>query len=682
MARWDHLQCDFSLGELSPLMAGRRDSPDFNRGLATCLNAIVGQRGEWVRRPGTKHFHDTVANAPVRLVEMITAEQRPILLEFGNRSVRLTTFIDDQHSTATVETPYSQSDIWQLDWAQSGNSLFLVHADHAPQLLSVDQEGDWHLAPLGFVDGPYLNQNSSPNQKLAVDGAGVWAPPGFTPFSRRDVGRPLRIRTRDGTWHYGIMTGYRNIRRMDVVWHSEGGQNAARNGEIELTFEWQLGAYWSNNFPTSICFHEDRLILAATRSNPQSFWASQSSDYTNFGPSDPSGVVMANNAIFAALNDRQINRIQWLISSQDSLVAGTASGLWIVNGGIGKGAIAPSTVQAQRLSGASSNDVRPTSIDRSTLFVERSGRRLLALRRDTVELIYLTPDISIRSEHLLTSGISAMAYQAVPWATNWCLMQDGSLAGLTMTDGEQTLGWHRHQIAGPDARILSIATLPGVRSDNARKQDSLFMVVERTLSSGKRYSVEMLGDAYEHDTKLSDAEFVDGAVKIKESYSFSRLTGLDHLEGLTVEGLSDGALQTPKPVSGGAVNISPGKTVIMGLPFESRADLMDIDAHGFGAFSDGRPRHLYEVILRLWRSVSVEASLDGRWVEYTGDDPRRLHEPAENVANERHEPYTGGLRIKRDSGGWSRQVKMAWRSKTPMPLVVLSALLRFQDSDG
>ena len=34
MARWDYFQGDFSLGELSPLMAGRRDSPDYNRGLA------------------------------------------------------------------------------------------------------------------------------------------------------------------------------------------------------------------------------------------------------------------------------------------------------------------------------------------------------------------------------------------------------------------------------------------------------------------------------------------------------------------------------------------------------------------------------------------------------------------------------------------------------------------------
>ena len=314
--------------------------------------------------------------------------------------------------------------------------------------------------------------------------------------------------------------------------------------------------------------------------------------------------------------------------------------------------------------------------------MERSGRRLLALKRDTVELIYLTPDVSIRSEHMLASGIQAMAYQAVPWSTNWCLMADGTLAGLTMGERDHALGWHRHEIAGPQTRILSIAAIPGYRRDNGRKQDQLYLVVERTLPTGKRYSVEVLGDAFEHGTHIEDAEFVDGAITAELHRPFTGVPGLAHLEGLMAEGLSDGNVVTPTRVSDGVVYVEAGKKIIIGLPYESRADFMDIDAVSMGSFSDGKPRHLYEVILRLWRTVRLEASVDGHWVEYGGDDPRRLNQSFKGWLAGPNEPYSGGLRLKRGAGGWSRQLKMSWRQRAPLPLVVLSALLRFQDSDG
>ena len=682
MARWDYFQGDFSLGELSPLMAGRRDSPDYNRGLATCLNAIIGQRGEWVRRPGTRFVHSTKDNSPARLVEMITAEQRPILLEFGDKSVRLSLFDGADIEYRELSTPYTETEIWQLDWAQSGNSLFIVHPDVPPQHLYRNQLGIWTIEAIVFSDGPYLRQNTADDRLFGGDEEGVWTPVGHTTFTVDDVGRMVRLRDQSGHWHWGITSGFRNSRRLDVAWHSHATIEAGQNDLLAPTMEWQTGAFWPGNYPSAICFHNNRLVLAATRSNPQSFWASQTGDYTNFGPSAADGEVLANNAIFAALNDRQINRIQWLISSQESLVAGTASGLWIVSGGDGKGAITPSTVQAQRLSGATSADIRPTSIDRSTLFVERSGRRLLALKRDTVELIYLTPDVSIRSEHMLASGIQAMAYQAVPWSTNWCLMADGTLAGLTMGERDHALGWHRHEIAGPQTRVLSIAAIPGHRRDNGRKQDQLYLVVERTLPTGKRYSVEVLGDAFENGTQIEDAEFVDAAIKAELHRPFTGVPGLAHLEGLLAEGLSDGNVVTPARVSDGVVQVEAGKKIIVGLPYESRADFMDIDAVSMGSFSDGKPRHLYEVILRLWRTVCLEASVDGHWVEYGGDDPRRLNQSVESWLAGPNEPYSGGLRLKRGAGGWSRQLKMSWRQRAPLPLVVLSALLRFQDSDG
>ena len=110
----------------------------------------------------------------------------------------------------------------------------------------------------------------------------------------------------------------------------------------------------------------------------------------------------------------------------------------------------------------------------------------------------------------------------------------------------------------------------------------------------------------------------------------------------------------------------------------SRADFMDIDAVSMGSFSDGKPRHLYEVILQLWRTVRLEASVDGHWSNMAAMTPA-LNQSFKGWLAGPNEPYSRGLRLKRGAGGWSRQLKMSWRQRAPLPLVVLSALLRFQD---
>ena len=664
-------------------MFGRRDSEDFQRGLAVCRNAIIGERGEWHRRPGTRFVQQCENNAPTRLIDLITATQQPVLIEFSHQSVRINVFDENATTQTTLATPYEVDDLWKLDWTQSGNTLFLVHERHPPARLVLEQTtGSWQYEPLALVDGPYLTANTDPARVLSVVGAQVNAT-NFAPFRSEDEGRQLRVKFSGGRWAWGTVVTYWSPTQVFVQWGNQESTAAANSGSITNEFEWQLGSFWQENFPTAISFHEDRLVMAATNVNPQTLWTSALGDYLNFSPSETDDSVLDTTGIQVALNDRQINRIQWLVSQDENLVAGTASGLWLINSGSLGSGLTPSNIQAQRLSGANSSDVRPAFVGRSMLFVERSGRRLLSLKRDTAELRYITPDISVRSEHLLSPGITSICFQAVPWSVNWSLMSDGTLCGLTIVEQEELLGWHRHDIAGPDARVLSIACLPGKRTDNDRAQDQLFMVVERQINGSSFYSVEVLGDRFEHSTDLALAQYLDGMIDSQDSGAGHSPLDFSHLSGLALTSLVDGAVG-PVPTGSSAVSVPAGaQNYAAGLGFESEGRLLDVDAGSLIGTADGKPRRVYEVVLKLWRSVGLEASNNGDWVAYSGDDvERRTGELVDDPLSGRPGAFTGDIRVKRDQGGWERQVVAGWRVSGPTPLSVLSATLRMNTSDG
>ena len=91
------------------------------------------------------------------------------------------------------------------------------------------------------------------------DEAGIWTPVGHATFTVDDVGRMVRLRDQAGHWHWGITSGFRNNRRLDVAWHSHDTIEAGQNDLLAPTMEWQMGAFWSGNYPSAICFPQQSI---------------------------------------------------------------------------------------------------------------------------------------------------------------------------------------------------------------------------------------------------------------------------------------------------------------------------------------------------------------------------------------------------------------------------------------
>lgn len=215
MPKASPIQTSFEAGELSPLVQGRVDVEKYKKALATCLNYIPTLQGPLVRRPGTKYIVDVKdpSNPPALIPFRFSATQN-YMLEFGANYIRffanegqvITTsnifrtsgglslsnfqtfapgYLTNVHfdgvqtvqfsrpgqtvtgssvipagSVLEMATPFTQPEVQNLKYAQSGDTLYIVGSSHAVYKLQRYGQYDWNLQPVLFQDGPYLPFNS------------------------------------------------------------------------------------------------------------------------------------------------------------------------------------------------------------------------------------------------------------------------------------------------------------------------------------------------------------------------------------------------------------------------------------------------------------------------------------------------------------------------------------------
>ena len=171
MARANTIQTNFTSGEISPQMWGRVDVNKYQNGVAKLRNFIVRPQGGVSRRPGTKYMWTSKLGSHVRLQLFIVSTSQTYILEFGDNYVRV---YQGAAMLTEIVTPYAQTDVDTLYFAQSADELFIAHPTYAPMVLAKFSDGAWSLtaymtggpnAYTGFaMDGPYLDSDVSGNR--------------------------------------------------------------------------------------------------------------------------------------------------------------------------------------------------------------------------------------------------------------------------------------------------------------------------------------------------------------------------------------------------------------------------------------------------------------------------------------------------------------------------------------
>lgn len=145
-------------------------------------------------------------------------------------------------------------------------------------------------------------------------------------------------------------------------------------------------------------------------------------------------------------------------------------------------------------------------------------------------------------------------------------------------------------------------------------------------------------------------------------------SGLDHLEGQTVNILSDANVEPKKVVTDGAVTLeSPGAVVHIGLPITSELETLDININGQETLLDKKQLiNTASLIVNASRGVWAGTSAD-RLYEY----PQREFEFYDNPVDD----ATGVVEVKLDAE-WGKNGRVVIRQEDPLPLSVLAIIPR------
>lgn len=157
-------QTNFSAGEISPRLFARVDVAKYANGCYRLENLITQRFGGVKKRGGTEFIRATKSNGSVRLIPFVYSVTQAYILEFGNGYIRFFTNggqVESGGNPVEVATPWSASEIWDLQFAQSADVLYLAHPNYAPRKLTRLSATSFSLDIMEFMDGPYLELNST-----------------------------------------------------------------------------------------------------------------------------------------------------------------------------------------------------------------------------------------------------------------------------------------------------------------------------------------------------------------------------------------------------------------------------------------------------------------------------------------------------------------------------------------
>jgi hypothetical protein len=719
VARADLLQTNFSAGELSPRLYGRVDLAKYNDSVKLARDVVLLQHGGARGRPGTVFVGEVKDSAaPTRIIPFVFSQTDAYLVEGGDGYFRFWKNGALLGLPYEIGTPYSGFAIFEADFAQGADSMFLVRQNITPRRLRRFGDTRWTLDEVPFAPAPFDEVGHSQATEItlgALTGA-TTATAAAAAFLASDVGRTIT--------HAGgiaLITGYTSTTVVDVTvtsdfesvtlpaseWVLTGspqtsctptdeepvglvtqltlaaagwratdvGKYVQLNGgmlritnfvsttvvdaRIESVLSatvaaeanaWTIeGSVWNaiDGYPRTVSLHQQRLVLAGSPKYPQTVWGSRSGLYFDFTKG-----VLDDDSYSFTLGSDEINPIEHLSSNRD-LMALTFGGEWTITGGIEK-PITPTNVRAQPQAKAGAANVRPEQVDDDLYYVQRGVSALRTLGF-AIELGgYQSGEASTLFEHLARGGVEAISYAQSPERVLWVLKDDGTLLPVTISREQNVRAGALCTIAG--GVVESIATIP---EDG---EDRTYLVVRRTIDGATKRYVE----------RLDWNTYCDSAITADLAPAAATVTGLDHLEGLSVVAVADGIDVGDFMVSGGEIELPrTASQVVVGLRYTPTLRLLAPEfGTGMGA-SFGRRVHNGST--KVLFSDTIGCTVNG--------DPLEFRAFGTGILNQPVEPFSGFKEISDRS--WDRDAgEIELAQPQAYPWCVLAVVRRMTANPG
>ncbi len=580
-----------------------------------------------------------------------------------------------------VATDFLEADLADVRVTQSADTLYILHPDYPPQTLVRVSATSWTLSDISFTDGPYDTQNTTSTTLTpsAATGTGVTLTAsavtginGGQGFLTTDVGRLIRI-LEGSTWGYVVVTGWTSTTVVTVDVLATLTNTSAKSG-------WRLGI-WSDTtgWPRCATFADDRLFMGGAALYPQRLDGSKTGLYTNFSPSNSAGTVAADNAVAFSLNSDDVNALEWMISTEKGLLAGTSRGEWLIRPSSLTEALTPTNISGKPTTRYGSASVAPVLAGKAVLFVQRAARKVRELAYVFEVDGFKAPDMSLLAEHITRPSVYDLAYQEQPQAIMWAARADGVLLGLTYERDQKVVAWHRHELGGASNAagdeipvVESVAVVP--TPDATR--DELYMVVQRYINGGVKRYIEYMSKIWEVEDEQEDAFHVDCGWTTIVGSPTSTITGLWHLEGETVGAYIDGTKHVDITITNGTATFDRTGTIkTVGYFYNSDGQTMPIEGGAQDGSAQGKLKRIHRVGFWLVDTLGLKFGMDSsnltEILERQWGDDFGVATPL----------FTGVVR-ERFEGDYDKLGQIYWRCDGPFPATVLAVMPQFEVADG
>ncbi len=439
MADFIKTQNTFADGEVAPEFYAQ----DNINGLSKLENMDVLSGGGLSRRMGLTQVCKLTGSA--RIISFSESETHEYIIALTD--MRMYIFHNNKR-VQTLNTPWSCSDLLNIQYAQRFGTMIFVHPDYPPQTLR-KSDGAFILSEFAFSRNdvnmasniPFVRFDDTTDINIAVTtnakgnnfatfttSTDFWTP--------NCVGGLLQLL--DKQWSV-----YEYISPTQIVAYTNGTYSIPS----ACVSDWRESAFSARRgWPRSITFHQDRLVFGGTRDWPGGIWMSQVGRHNNFDI----GSGLDDEAIFVSLLSQQRQQICTLVSS-DNLQILTNVGEWAIS----SKPLTPSSVDIKQHTSVGSYSLyclMPQKIENTTVFVSASGHDIRELGLDELGENYNAHDLCAFSKHLLTGPID-MAYNSATRQL-FVVRSDGQMAVLNKNSSLGISAWGTYSTAGD---FLSVA---------------------------------------------------------------------------------------------------------------------------------------------------------------------------------------------------------------------------------
>lgn len=589
-----YTQRSFTGGELSPALYSRNDLAKYEIGLKTLKNGFVRAEGCVSNRAGLELICEVKnSSSSVRLIPFSFNTEQTYIIELGNKYAR---FIkdggqiiypdgDNQGEPVEISTPYLEEDLFNLKYAQNADVLTICHNSYSPYELSRLSHYEWDLTDITFE--PQIN----PPQNLTASWTGgtehkktyKYVVTAVKQETYEESNRSSEVSVEGeleanwGTTEYITITfnavenaaEYNIYREVNGVFGYVGTTSSTTftddKIEPDLTSTAPIfkNPFENGNNPACVNYFQQRKVYACLKNSPQQLVASQTSTNNNFNISRP---LSASDSINITLSEREVNEIRHILAMND-LILLTSGAEWKLNGSDGAFSASSSLVASpQSFYGCS--HVPPVVSGNMILFVQSGGSVVRDLGYTYVSDSYDGEELSIFANHLFEGKqVIDMAYSKEPYRILWCVMSDGTVNALTYNKKQEVAGWHKHETKG------SFEAVAVVREGY---EDVPYFVVKREINGQTKRFIERMGTRIIEKTE--DGVFLDSSLRY-EGEPIQYISGLEHLEGETINLLADGCVVEGKQVINGSVSLDyPASKIVAGIPYEFELETLNLES--------------------------------------------------------------------------------------------------------